>query len=325
MLLKKILIVLLISLFIGDLTQAKNVSFGGWIARESIRGTFQGKKMKDGKMLEKGKEFALKPSKWKAPRGYTLTKFSIDGLPAEFLEKGKGSDTVILQFHGGAYIIGLMDNYRTLAVRYSRLSKGASVLTIDYRVAPENVFPAALIDALKAWNWLMSKGYKPENIVVVGDSAGGNLVLAMTAKLRDEGKALPGALVCMSPWTDLAMEGESYKYNIYKDPMFGIKKKDIIPEGNKNIVAYAGNTDLHDKYLSPVYGEFNDFPRMLIQVGTHEMLESDAIRVHEKAMSAGVKTTLTRYEGMFHVFQIFGNFPESKRAWKEITEFINQE
>ncbi|MBP7508745.1 MAG: alpha/beta hydrolase [Prolixibacteraceae bacterium] len=320
----RILSVFIILIFISEFSYGKGISFSGWIARESIRNTFQSRTMKNGKMLEMGKEFATKPSVWKAPHGYKLTKFDIEGVPAELLEKGDGSDTIILQFHGGAYIIGLTDLYRTLAVRYCRLSKGASVLTIDYRVAPENTFPAALIDAYKAWEWLINKGYKPENIIIVGDSAGGNLTLALTAKLRNEGKQLPGALICMSPWADIAMEGESYKYNLHKDPMFGLKENEIIPEMKTKIVSYAGNTDPHDKYLSPVYGEFTNFPRMLIQVGTHEVLESDAITVYEKAKAKGVNVTLTRYEGMFHVFQIFGNFKESRMAWKEVAEFLNR-
>lgn len=319
----KILSFLIILIFITDLSYGKGISFSGWIARESVRNAFQSKAMKNGKMLDLGKEYSNSTSIWKAPHGYKLTKFDIEGVPAELLEKSSGSDKIILQLHGGAYIIGLIDLYRTLAVRYCRLSKGASVITIDYRVAPENTYPAALIDAYKAWEWLMNKGYKPENIIIVGDSAGGNLTLALTAKLRDEGKHLPGALICMSPWADIAMEGESYKYNIHKDPMFGLKKNEKIPEMKGKIVAYAGNTDTHDKYLSPVYGEFTGFPRMLIQVGTHEVLESDAITVYEKAKAKGVDVTLTRYEGMFHVFQIFGNFKESRMAWKEVAEFLN--
>lgn len=316
--------VLIVFIFNTGLSYGKGISFSGWIVRESVRNTFQSKAMKNGKMLDMGKEYSSKASKWKAPHGYKLTKFNIEGLPAELLEKGNDSDTVILQFHGGAYIIGLGDLYRTLAVRYCRLSGGASVLTIDYRLAPENIYPAALIDAYKAWEWLLNEGYKPENIIIVGDSAGGNLTLALTAKLRDEGKQLPGALICMSPWADIAMEGESYKYNIHKDPMFGLKENEKIPAMKNKIVAYAGNTDPHDKYLSPVYGEFTGFPRMLIQVGTHEVLESDAVTVYEKAKDKGVDVTLTRYEGMFHVFQIFGNFKESKMAWKEVADFLNR-
>jgi epsilon-lactone hydrolase len=302
-----------------------SLSLSGKITREGIRLASQLKSMKNGDMLMNGKNLAKAPSVWIAPKGYRLTKYTIDGLPMELLEQKPGRDKVILQLHGGAYIIGFMDLYRNVALKYSKISNGASVLSIDYRLAPSHTYPDALLDALAAWNWLIGMGYRPENITIVGDSAGGNLALALTAILRDRGSALPGAIVCMSPWTDLAAEGDSYTYNLYNDPIFGIEKGEPIPEEFwHKILAYAGNTDLHDKYLSPAYGEFHGFPRMLIQVGTYEVLESDAITVHKKARAAGVDVTLTRYEGMYHVFQLTEYLPESKKAWKEVERFLTR-
>jgi acetyl esterase/lipase len=270
----------------------------------------------------------LGESKWEPPKGYTLTKYEENGLPIELLECENGlKEKVILQFHGGAYIIPLIDIYRKIAYRYSRISKGASVVTIDYRCAPDCTFPAALDDAHAAWEWLLKQGYSEENIIIVGDSAGGNLVLALTSRLRDEGRKLPQALILMSPWTDLAAEGESYVNNLYKDPMFGLRKKDQnanLEEKIKFFRSYAGNTDLHDPYLSPAYGHFEHFPHMLIQVGSHEMLESDARTIYDKATAAGVNVTFTHYEGMFHVFQLFGDLiPEAHRAWREVESFID--
>ncbi len=180
-------------------------------------------------------------------------------------------------------------------------------------------------DAQEGWEFLIAQGYKPENIIIAGDSAGGNLTLALVEKLRDEGKALPSAMVCMSPWADLAGKGESHTTNIYKDPLFGIKEGTAIDE---NFVppTYAGNADLQDKYLSPIYGSFSGFPPMLLQVGTYEILESDSLAVFEKAKAAGVDVKLTKYEGMFHVFQMAGNMmPESKAAWAEVTEFLTKQ
>jgi acetyl esterase/lipase len=213
-----------------------------------------------------------------------------------------------------------------MACRYSRISQGASVVTIDYRCAPDCTFPAALDDAHLAWEWLLNKGYKEDNIIIVGDSAGGNLVLALTSKLRDEGRKLPKALILMSPWTDMAAEGESYVNNLYKDPMFGLRKKNQTNNLEEKINffrSYAGTTDLQDPYLSPAYGHFERFPNILIQVGSHEMLESDARTIYEKAKAAGVNVTFTHYEGMFHVFQLFGDLiPEAHRAWQEVESFI---
>lgn len=303
------------------------VSFSGRMVREGLRSAMQTKGFRDGGLFQKGREAAEKPSKWKAPKGYKLTKFTVDSVPMELLETETGSQKIILQLHGGAYIIGLGDGYRNLALKYCKISGGASVLSIDYRIAPEYVYPAALIDAISAWNWLIANGYKPDNILVVGDSAGGNLALALVAWWRDHNGKLPTGMVLMSPWADMAAEGESHTSNLYKDPLFG----QILPENGKPVPKkllqkplYAGNTDLHDKYLSPVYGEFTDFPPMLIQVGTYEVLESDAANVAKKAKAVGVDVTLTRYEGMFHVFQQVQMLPESKRAWNEVTEFIQR-
>jgi hypothetical protein len=167
------------------------------------------------------------------------------------------------------------------------------------------------------------------NQSVTTSHPGGNLVLALTSKLRDEGRKLPKALILMSPWTDMAAEGESYVNNLYKDPMFGLRKKDQdnnLEEKINFFRSYAGTTDLHDPYLSPAYGHFENFPNMLIQVGSHEMLESDARTIYEKAKAAGVNVTFTHYEGMFHVFQLFGDLiPEAHRAWQEVESFIGSQ
>jgi acetyl esterase/lipase len=323
----KTFVLILFLFLVVECSSTKQVSLGGKMASEGIRTVMQNPSMKNGGLFEKAKKNAEKPSKWKVPKGYRLTKMVIDSLPMELLETTAGSEKVIIQLHGGAYIIGFSDFYRDFALQYCKISGGASVLSVDYRVAPQYTFPAALIDAFKAWNWLLSKGYKPENIIIAGDSAGGNLALALVMKLRDSNSSLPAAMICMSPWTDLASEGESYIRNRYKDPLFGEKPpRKGKPEKERivHVSKYAGNTDLHDKYLSPAYGEFQNFPPMLIQVGTYEVLESDAVTVFEKAKTAQVDVTLTRYEGMFHVFQCLPNLPESKLAWKEVELFIDR-
>ena len=264
----------------------------------------------------------------KTPKGYSLRKFNLDTLKVEVLEMKKNkTDKIILQFHGGAYVMGYNNSYRKIAHRYSKVAKGATVVSIDYRTAPEYKYPAALEDAQKVWDYLLSKGISPNNIVIVGDSAGGNLAVAFTMKLRDEFKSLPKALVLISPWLDLKRQGQSYIYNLYNDPMFGLKKKQS--EYNERdfdlLYAYAGSTALDDKGLSPIYGDFHNFPPMLIQVGTHEVLESDSLTLYEKAKAEGVDALIYRFVGMFHCFQMVGNYsPEVKLAWLYIKEFLNK-
>lgn len=317
-----------------------SVSYKGTMVREFIREARNLPFMKGDGMLSSGAALSAKGSSWKAPKGYTYEKIDC-GVPVELLEKqGSKSEKLIFQIHGGAYVIGMIDSYRSQAVRFSKLVQDAAVLNIDYRIAPEYEYPAALEDALMAWDWILENGWKPENVIVVGDSAGGNLTLALCLKLRDDGRDLPGKIICMSPWADLAGQGKSHKENLYKDPMFGIsphdwktpakieESKPVASDGKKQksmTALYAGDADLYDPYLSPAYGEYNGFPPMLIHVGTFEVLLSDSETIYEKAKQSGVEVQLSEYNGMFHVFQLAGDFlPESKKAWKEIAEFCNK-
>lgn len=313
------------------------VSYRGTLVREFIREFRYLPMMQGDGMLSAGAALSAKGSGWKAPKGYTYEKIDC-GVPVELLEKqGSTSEKLIFQIHGGAYVIGMIDSYRNQAVKFSKLVDDAAVLNIDYRIAPAYEYPAALEDAQMAWDWILQNGWKPENVIVVGDSAGGNLTLALCLKLRDEGRQLPGKIICMSPWGDLAGEGKTHKENLYKDPMFGIsphrwktpKKveapKPVSSEGKQQesmTALYAGDADVHDPYLSPVFGEYTNFPPMLIQVGTFEVLLSDSQTIYEKATASGVNAKLSAYHGMYHVFQQVGDFiPEGKKAWKEITEF----
>ncbi len=305
------------------------VSYRGTLVRETIRFARNLPAMKGDGMLAAGAKLSSAGSEWQPPKGYTNTKINC-GVPVELLKaEGSESEKLIFEIHGGAYVIGMTDLYRNMAVKYSKLAKGASVLNIDYRIAPEYVFPAALDDALAAWNWIIENGWKPENITVVGDSAGGNLVLAMCLKLRDMGMALPEKIICLSPWADLASTGKSHETNHFNDPMFGVLKNakpEPVKEDQKPMTAlYAGDTDLFNPYLSPVYGQYDNFPPMLIQVGSWEVLLSDSEMVYEKAIAKNVDAKLSVFEGMYHVFQQAGEFmPEGKKAWKEIEEFLNE-
>jgi monoterpene epsilon-lactone hydrolase len=241
-------------------------------------------------------------SHWKLPEDYALNFIEINGLKMEWVQKKDGApDRAILQLHGGAYTRSLGENgttYRRAAVQYSRLS-GGGVLTVDYRVAPEHPYPAALEDALCAYQWLLEQGFTPERIIIAGDSAGGGLALATTLYLRDHGLPLPAALITMSPWTNL-------QYRLWTPP-------------------YVGDNSANDPYISPFFGEYDGFPPMLMQVGGDEVLLNDTLQVAQKAQDAGVVVRQRTYPGMFHVFQmLFPELPDANEAWDEVEEFMEE-
>ena len=229
------------------------------------------------------------------------------------------SDKVVLQLHGGGYQGHMRNAYRDFAVKYSQMT-GGCVLSVDYRVAPEDPYPAALQDALTGYTWLLDRGMDPSQIYVTGDSAGGGLALALVMYLRDHGMPLPAGLVLMSPWTDLDCQGDSYQTNFEVDPLFGKHGNSLIFDN-----PYPGEHDRRDPYISPLYGEYTGLPRMLFQVGDQEMLLDDSVSAAQKASEAGVEVSLTIYEGMFHVFQLSsGRIPEVASAWDEVQHFLNR-
>lgn len=306
------------------------LSMQSGMVRDGLRLLLRVPGLRGDDLLRAARKYVNSESAWKAPQGYTDTRAALKHCSAELLHKdGPPRERVVLLLHGGAYILKLSNIYRGMAVRYSRMAGDADVFSPDYRLAPEHVFPAALEDALDAWNWLLARGYKPQNILVAGDSAGGNLALALTLKLRDMGRALPRALICMSPWTDMTGSGQSHFKNAGIDPIFGNNpeymppKDGVPPKTLPFILSYVGRADPKNSYLSPAFASYTHFPPMLIQVGTDEILESDAELVYKQALQAGVDATLTRYYGLFHVFQIFGDIlPEGKHAWEEAAAFI---
>ena len=274
-----------------------------------------GKKIKSGELRKRLKEPA-----WKVPDCFNMTHIDMGQFTMKLLSSKENprGDKVILQLHGGGYTGAVRNAYYVFAGLYNEVSHGCSVLTPDYRVAPENPYPAALEDAVASYQWLMDKGYFGEQIILGGDSAGGGLAMALCMYLKDHHMPMPCGIVAMSPWTDLTASGESYETNYEKDPLFGNTKESLIYVND-----YAGNHDKMDAYISPLFGNFKEFPPMLIQVGSIEMLLSDSVSAAAKARQQGVKVRLSVYEGMFHVFQMaYLNIPESKRAWAEVGKFI---
>lgn len=284
-----------------------------------VTGDFQiGKKIKNGELR---KRIGNNEPPWKCPDCFEMTVVEREHYHMELLESREYPNTqkIILQLHGGGYVGAMRNAYRMFAGLYNEVSRGMSVLTPDYRVAPENPYPAALQDAYDAYCYLLEQGWFAEQIILAGDSAGGGLCMALCHYLKDLGQQLPCGIIAMSPWTDLTASGESYDTNYEKDPLFGKTRDSMIY--NKD---YVGDNDPMNAYISPLFGDFRQFPPMLIQVGSYEMLLSDSVGVASKARMQGVKVHLSIYDGMFHIFQMAAKMlPESKRAWVEIGRFIN--
>lgn len=257
---------------------------------------------------------------WVCPAGYEYEIIQMEKFKMEYLRpEGVVTGRVILQLHGGGYIGPMKNIYRRFAVRYSKISYGGDVLTVDYRVAPENPYPAALEDAAEAYRWLLEeKKYKPEHIVVAGDSAGGGLALSLGLYLMEHGLPLPGGFITMSAWTDLTNSGESHVSNYQLDPLFGNSTDNMLYHSE-----YIGGADPEDPYISPIFGDFSGFSPVLMQVGSYEVLLSDTLTVADKLKKAGVKRKVSVYEGMFHVFQMgLDLLPESRKAWGEAESFL---
>ena len=262
--------------------------------------------------------------------GMRWDEIKIGAMPAAWmgLERPHRHRRAVLYCHGGGYTSGNLGYSKVLASKLTQVT-GFDVLSFEYRLAPEHPYPAALNDAVSAWDYLMHLGYGARDIIVAGDSAGGNLALVLCHELKAERRMLPGALLLMSPWTDMIGSGKSHTANVDKDPIFGGNPEyappanGVLPAVRPLILAYVGKTDPRNPYLSPVFGSYEKFPPMLIQVGTAEILESDSEIVYQRAIAAGVDATLTRYYGMFHVFQILGDaLPEGATAWEEVRQFI---
>ena len=194
------------------------------------------------------------------------------------------------------------------------------MLAINYRLAPEHRFPAALDDALAAYGWMLDQGLKPGNVAFAGDSAGGNLVLAAMLALRERGLPLPVSAVLMSPWTDLAATGASYVSRAEADP---IHQRAMILALAKNYL--GGQGDPCDPLVSPLYADLGGLPPLLIQVGDRETVLDDSVMFADLARAAGVDVHLEVWDGMIHVFQMFGaELSEAHQAIASIAQFLNR-
>lgn len=240
--------------------------------------------------------------------------------------KNSNTDKVIYLIHGGSFKVKLIDMYRKLAEKYSRLFDGATVVSVDYRIFPQHPHPAQLEDTVNVYIELLNQGIKSENIVFFGDSAGANLALTASLWLRDNNMPLPSAIVCFSLWGDATSSGESRIRNAYKDPFGGISKRKRIEDNLpylRRVSKYAEKLDRENPYVSPCFGSFEGFPPVTLVCGTAEMDESDNDTAYERMKAAGVDTVLYKFEGMFHVFQLVPFLKESKEAYKMVKNRIN--
>lgn len=221
---------------------------------------------------------------------------------------------VILYCHGGGYSTGSSLYARTLTTKLAT-STSMDVLCFDYRLAPEHPYPAAVEDAMQVWNYLMLLGYGARDIILAGDSAGGNLALCLVLQLKKEERLMPRGLVLMSPWTDLTVSGKSHVTKAEIDPVLNAEYLE------RMIDNYAQGQDLTEPMISPLFGDYEGFPPVYIQVGSNEILQDDAVMLYKKLLKANVSVKLDMFRGMWHVFQM-SPFKTAYEAMDKNAEFI---
>lgn len=249
-----------------------------------------------------------------------IKEVDIDGMYGEWLcvNRAHMKKYVILYCHGGGYSTGSSLYGRTLTTRLAS-STSMDVLSFDYRLAPEHPYPAAIEDAIATWDHLMMFGYGARDVILVGDSAGGNLALALTHQLKKEGRLLPRGIVLLSPWTDMTGSGKSHQTKEGIDPVLDAA---YLQEAIENYLGKDPSEELlRDPSVSPLFGEFEGFPPTYIQVGDQEILQSDSVLLYKKMQQAGVNVTLDVFKGMWHVFQM-SPFKTATEAMDKNAEFI---
>lgn len=253
-------------------------------------------------------------------RAILIKEVDIGGMYGEWLcvNRAHMKKYVILYCHGGGYSTGSSLYGRTLTTRLAS-STSMDVLSFDYRLAPEHPYPAAIEDAMKAWNDLMMFGYGARDVILAGDSAGGNLALVLTQRLKKEGRLLPRGIVLLSPWTDMTSSGKTHETKEGIDPVLNAA---YLQDAIENYLGKDYDRELlKDPSVSPLFGEFEGFPPTYIQVGDQEILQSDSVLLCKKMKQAGVNVTLDVFKGMWHVFQM-SPFKTAAEAMDKNAEFI---
>jgi monoterpene epsilon-lactone hydrolase len=254
----------------------------------------------------------------KLPTGTEIEPVVVNGITAEWVRAPAAqTDNVVLYLHGGGFMICSAATHRELAARLSAAAR-ARFLVIDYRLAPEHPFPAAMQDALSAYHWLLDQGYTEKQLVIGGDSAGGGLALQTLLVLRGEGDPLPAGAFFMSPVTDMVrFDGESYSTRADLDIMLSLEMSKF------GMAHYVGDNDSETPLLSPVNMDLSGLPPLCVHVGDHEVLLGDSIRLAERARASNVEVEFKIWPGMWHMFQIGARFvPEARQSIDKIGHFV---
>jgi len=252
------------------------------------------------------------------PKKISFRQETLDGFTAEWMiPENARHDRVLYYLHGGGYAICSVNTHRSLIVSIAKKAN-ASAFAINYRLAPEHPFPAAVDDAVKGYLFLLQNGFSPGKIFIAGDSAGGGLSIAALIRLRDSGFPLPAAAVCISPWTDLEGTGSSHAANSKTERLLDLPSIRLWGR------LYAGNENIRHPLVSPIYADLSGLPPIYIQVSSSEILLDDSIRLHERALAHGVNSTLEKWNELIHVWQVHTFLPEARRAIGNIAEFANR-
>jgi acetyl esterase/lipase len=280
-----------------------------WILKWRVKRKLKG--VRDYRVARK----ILRPDPYKVPPGVQIAPAHLGGVPGERLEGRTSGDIVLLYLHGGGYFGCSAETHRSITVYFAL--HGFRVFAPDYRLAPENRFPAAVEDAVAYYRALLSAGYLPQNIVVAGESAGGGLALSLMLSLRAAGVPLPAAAALFSPWTDLAATGDSIRTNTRRCAMF---------EGAGVVFSagyYLGDTDPRNPLASPLYADLCGLPPLLIHVGADEVLLDDSTRLAERARAAGVLVDLKIWPVVPHAWQLVPHLvPEARQSLRESGAFL---
>jgi len=256
----------------------------------------------------------------RCPRSVKITNFELNGVKAAWFHpsNGRHPNQVVLYLHGGGYTSGSIKSHGGLIGKMAK-ETGITHLAINYRLAPEHPFPAGLDDAINAYQWLLEEEhYHPQDIIIMGDSAGGGLTLSTLLKLKAEKQPQPLAAVVISPWTDLTMSGDSALNQPERDPILTVPKA-------SEWAGWYGGDDLKNPLVSPLYGDLKGLPPILVQVGTEEILLSDSVRFAMKAALTDVDVSLDIWDDMPHVWHFFWQYvPESKAAIQKVVDYLDE-
>jgi len=257
----------------------------------------------------------LRPDRYNVPASIRVTPASLGGVPGEWVEGPKAGELVLLYLHGGGYFGCSAETHRPITVGFAL--QGFRVYAPDYRLAPENRFPAAVDDAVAVYRALLNAGHSPGHIVISGESAGGGLTLSLMLALRAPGIPLPACAAVFSPWTDLAATGDSIRTNSNRCSMF--IGTDIGPSARY----YLGDTDPRNPLASPLYADLTGLPPLLIHVGADEVLRDDSTRLAERARAAGVTVELKIWPVVPHAWQLAAHMiPEGRASLREAGDFL---